>query len=162
MNTKAATPKQILFITSLIAERDRPGFPAPVASLVATHASGGLLASQASWLIEALSKMPKAAVSKSSPAEKGYYLLGDVVHVVVSSHETGKLYSKKLVVRDGKGKWEYAPGAVYNLKPEQKLTVEEAAKLGKHHGCCMICGATLTDEKSISVGIGPTCLKKLK
>lgn len=43
----------------------------------------------------------------------------------------------------------------------QPLTPEEAAKLGRLHGCCVICGRTLTDPTSVNAGIGPVCGRKV-
>jgi hypothetical protein len=46
---------------------------------------------------------------------------------------------------------------VYHLAGAHRLTVEEARILGRSLGCCMICGATLTDPESVERGIGPIC-----
>lgn len=43
------------------------------------------------------------------------------------------------------------------LKPERRLTPEEAAEFGKLYGSCCICGRLLTNELSIALGIGPVC-----
>ena len=56
--------------------------------------------------------------------------------------------------------WEYAPGLVRQLRPEHKLTKEQAQAFGQLYGVCCICGATLTDETSIAAGIGPICGKR--
>lgn len=68
------------------------------------------------------------------------------------------------------GKWVYTPGAVRDLVGLAPLTVEEAAKLGRKHGVCMVCAKTLMDDvrkgpdglTSIQRGIGPTCSKRLR
>jgi hypothetical protein len=46
---------------------------------------------------------------------------------------------------------------LYTLKPEMRLTIEEARKFGALYGTCCICGRTLTNELSIHLGIGPVC-----
>jgi hypothetical protein len=41
------------------------------------------------------------------------------------------------------------------------MTVEEAKAFGLLYGRCIVCGRTLTDEKSIADGIGPICAAKV-
>lgn len=91
---------------------------------------------------------------------------GEIFKVQVAVHGSGKLYAKKLVKLDepeiklGKeAHYEFvmARGAVMTLKPEWRLTREDAAEFGHLYGCCVRCGATLTDEASIERGIGPQC-----
>jgi len=54
----------------------------------------------------------------------------------------------------------YAPGAVGGLKPEMKMTAEDAKSFGILYGVCVVCGARLEDAESVAKGIGPVCLKK--
>ena len=46
---------------------------------------------------------------------------------------------------------------LYTLKPEMRMTLDEAREFGALYGSCMICGRTLTNELSIHLGIGPVC-----
>lgn len=94
---------------------------------------------------------------------------GDIYKVQVAVHGSGKLYAKVLVKLDEpeikRGKethYEFvmARGAIMNIKPEWRLTAEDAAEFGHLYGCCIRCGAVLTDEASIERGIGPDCAKK--
>lgn len=84
----------------------------------------------------------------------------------------GSLYAKRLVVlrdaeRDENGtivvpaevRFEYAKGAVYRLRPEDKMTLDEAKAFGALYGTCCNCGRMLTNEESIAAGIGPICAK---
>ena len=93
-------------------------------------------------------------------AAEGFYKHGDTVAKVAISKTSGKPYAKAL--SSSSWKFEYAPGLVYRLDPADKLTVEEAAKLGHHHGVCMICARTLTDPESVARGIGPVCIKRVR
>jgi hypothetical protein len=114
----------------------------------------------ASWLIEQLFATPKPtafAPSNEKPADLGYYLVDETVYVVVESKTSGKHYAKRMSVIGARGRWEYAHGMVYHLAGAHRLTVEEARILGRSLGCCMICGATLTDPESVERGIGPIC-----
>lgn len=151
-----ASQKQADFLASLCTSRV---VPPSVLDASAKASLGTLSAHDASRAIETATK---CAFVKSSPtAEKGYYLVDGDVFVVMASKETGKLYAKKLVISGKKGSWVYAPGMIYKLKPEQKLTLEEAAKIGHATGVCAICGRTLSDEKSVAQGVGPVCIKRL-
>jgi hypothetical protein len=165
MNTAArATGKQVALITSLVKERNVKTFPAPLVSVLSVVEQGTATAGQASWAIEALFKTPKAgqAHQNATPAALGYYLHEGNVYVVTKSKVSGKVYAKQMVVVGAKGKWEYVAGMVFKLTASEKLTVARAAELGHLLGCCMICGATLTDPKSVEQGIGPVCMKKLE
>jgi hypothetical protein len=46
---------------------------------------------------------------------------------------------------------------LYNLRPTDRLTMDEARELGALYGTCVICARTLTNELSIHLGIGPVC-----
>ena len=94
---------------------------------------------------------------------------GEVFKVQVAVHGSGKLYAKKLVKLDEpvmkRGKEAHydfvmASGAIMTIKPEWRLSREDAAEFGKLYGCCIRCGLVLTDEDSIDLGIGPDCRKK--
>jgi hypothetical protein len=88
---------------------------------------------------------------------EGFYLVNAGAFKVTRSKETGRLYAKKLDLDTGK--FEYDKGAIYNLRPETRMTKEQAAEYGRRTGTCMICNRTLTDPKSIAAGIGPICMK---
>lgn len=96
-------------------------------------------------------------------AEQGWYDVdGTIYKVQIAVHGSGKPYAKQLII-DGPGEahWEYVPGMITRLRPEQHLSVEAAAKYGTLYGVCVVCGATLTDEGSIARGIGPICTGRL-
>ena len=154
--TMPCTAKQATFLEQIVLSRD---VPPDVRSAAVSATTGSLSAQECSSAIERGLKFPFSV--RSSPAEKGYYLVAGSVFAVVVGKESGKLYAKKLLIVGKKGSWVYAPGAVYTLKPEQKLTLEQAVAMGHTLGVCMICGRTLTDQKSVAAGIGPTCAKKL-
>jgi hypothetical protein len=69
-----------------------------------------------------------------------------------------RLYAKVLT-DEPRGEWhfEYVPGGILKLRPEDRMTLEEAQQFGKLYGVCCVCGRTLTDEISIEAGIGPVC-----
>jgi hypothetical protein len=59
-----------------------------------------------------------------------------------------------------KASFEYESGAVSKLRPEDRMTLEEAKAFGALYGTCCVCGRTLTKEESIEAGIGPICAGK--
>jgi hypothetical protein len=50
---------------------------------------------------------------------------------------------------------EYAPGLIFQLKAEQRITLVRAQGLGRANGRCIRCHAKLTDPKSVTADIGP-------
>lgn len=88
---------------------------------------------------------------------EGFYLVNAGAFKVTRSKESGRLYAKKLDLETGK--FEYDKGAIFKLRPETRMTKEQAAAYGRETGICMICNRTLTDPKSIAQGIGPICIK---
>lgn len=87
----------------------------------------------------------------------GFYLCNAGAFKVKVSGTTGNLYAMKLDTNTGK--FEYDKGAIFNLRPETRMTKEQAAAYGHKTGRCMICGRELTNEESIKNGIGPICIK---
>lgn len=98
---------------------------------------------------------PRREVSITEP---GVYLRDGSVHRVQRGN-SGRLYAKTMDLQNGG--WQYAPGAVYSLEPGDRLTLEQAKQLGHAWGRCVVCGATLTDPKSIASGIGPVCASRV-
>jgi Family of unknown function (DUF6011) len=94
----------------------------------------------------------------------GMWVIGDVANggtcfkVQIAVHGSGRLYAKRLTAD---GTFVHAPGAIRDLIARgRKMTLEEAKFYGKLYGTCVRCGRTLTDENSISAGIGPICAEK--
>jgi hypothetical protein len=94
---------------------------------------------------------------------------GDIFKVQVAVHGSGNLYAKRLVELDEpkvmktktvSHEFVYEPGLLRRIKPEWRMTLEEAKAWGALYGTCCVCGATLTKEASIAAGIGPVCSEK--
>lgn len=114
-------------------------------------------------------KVNLSLVVNTKPAnEDGMYKLGDRIIKVQKSLSSGHLYAKELVQQatnendGGVSSWrfEYSPGTMRNLRPEHKMTIEQAKEFGALYGTCCVCGRTLTNEESIEAGIGPICAGK--
>jgi hypothetical protein len=57
------------------------------------------------------------------------------------------------------GEWVYAPELKRALRPEQRMTVDEAKHFGLVFGQCAKCGRHLSDANSVEAGIGPVCAR---
>lgn len=113
-------------------------------------------------LMEARRELHSAARQKAIDAleDEGMYRLDGRVYRVQRSG-AGRLYAKELITEDGRSRFEYAQGIVYRLRPEHRMTKEEAAEHSRKIGACCVCGITLTDPKSIARGIGPVCATRV-
>jgi len=112
------------------------------------------------WLTGDAPAVPAAAPQARAAAaiEAGYYLLDGRVYKVQISKSNDKPYAKIL---NTEGRFDYAPRAVRDLRPEHQVTLEQAREWGRINGRCMICAAELTNPESIEYGIGPVCRKRL-
>lgn len=87
----------------------------------------------------------------------GLYLVNAGIFRIKANKDQTNLYALKLT---NSGEWEYAPGAVHKLRPETKMTLEQAKHYGRKTGTCIMCFRTLTNPDSIEAGIGPICADK--
>jgi len=55
--------------------------------------------------------------------------------------------------------FDYMPGVIRKLRPEHRMSLEQAKEYGALYGTCIRCGRTLTDEDSIENQIGPVCTR---
>lgn len=180
-----ATPKQLNYIATLADER---GMPEVLRTAMKVSSDGTpirdadgvmipiITKREASDLISKLLDTPKPR--RTSPAveiTEGMYRTpdGEIYKVQRAVHGSGHLYAKRLVVevdaqRDGQGNilvpavvyFDMARGAVRKLRPEWKMSLDEAKQFGALYGTCCVCGRTLTNEASIEAGIGPICAGK--
>lgn len=98
------------------------------------------------------SSTPAAPKKTGDGLTEGMYKLNDQIYKVRRS-EAGYLYAL-LLTEDG---FQFAKGAIRNIKPEHRMTLEEAKAYGRQTGTCCQCGRELTNETSIREGIGPVC-----
>lgn len=112
--------------------------------------------------------------NNSTAADEGMYRMdGEIYKVQLAVHGSGFPYAKRLVklaepvtiIRRGKEivkthDFEIAKGMQFKLKPEHKMSFDEAKEWGALYGACCVCGITLTAEDSIERGIGPVCASK--
>lgn len=111
--------------------------------------------------IAAMAEAAKPAAEKAT--EAGMYKVGETIFKVQKAvHGSGHLYAKRLLppkFHGAKARFVHAPGVFKTLTVADKMTLEEAKTFGALYGTCVVCGRTLTDEKSIAANIGPVCAK---
>lgn len=104
----------------------------------------------------------EAAAQAAAALEPGMYARDGKVYRVVLS-QAGRLYAKVWTEGDDDtpARFEFAPGAIRDLRPEHRMTVEAAKTYSRRLGACCVCGKTLTNPASIERGIGPVCADKV-
>lgn len=117
------------------------------------------------WIDRLMDKVRELRAARPAvKLEDGMYVLdGSIYKVQHAVHGSGKQYAKLLVppaVEGERAQFDYAPGMVAKLRPEHRMTLEQAKEFGCTYGTCCVCGRTLTDERSIEAGIGPICAEK--
>lgn len=166
---RMATSKQFEFIKSLIASKDTSQVEDLVQMGREAAMAGTMTAEQASKMIDMLKAQPRKP-EPSVELESGMYKVGETIYKVYKTvHGSGKMCAKELVMVEG---WSFethgkqAAEFVYRglatrfVKPENRMSLEQAKEFGVIYGVCCVCGATLTDETSIAAGIGPVCGKR--
>lgn len=161
VRARPATERQLDYAHALLRDRQPYGVIEDVEltnSLEAAHEYlNGMDFEAISEFIATMKSQPKR-VEKSRTmdilVDEGMYMKdGAIFKVQRAVHGSGHLYAKRLT----ESGFEFAPGIVAALRPEDKMTVAQAKEYGALYGTCCVCGRTLTDEKSIEAGIGPIC-----
>lgn len=169
MSMPLATAKQTGLLRRLLSERE-------VTDDLKGLKPEALTIREASSLIAALLQTPKVNPGDAQNAvalTEGVYELPDGRIVRVKrGKESGKAYAKLLVQVSGKRmrdsdestvQWDYQyrPGLVREVSPDTKVTLERAKELSIRYGQCLWCGKRLWDAKSVELGIGPVCRKRM-
>lgn len=153
-----ATDKQLSFIGKLLRQRD-------TSTLGVIDYGRDMSIGDASELIGKLVNCPFKTPTHA--IEDGMYQdpNSGTIWKVQYNKATGDgrhLYAKRLHVEQiAENEWHchfaYEGGAIRDIKPEWRMTLEQAKTFGALYGVCCVCGRTLTDEVSIEEGIGPIC-----
>lgn len=130
-----------------------------------------------------LQKTQERRQQRVEPVTEGWYKVGETIYKVQRAvHGSGNLYAKELVTEElmreelndaqlaaleadpskkfYSGSWEYARGAIRQIRGDQKLSIEDCLQFGKLYGVCVRCARTLTKEESIARGMGDVCAGK--
>lgn len=167
-----ATYQQVKFIERLLADSDPKGYCAQKARLGIAGVPNYLTRAEASRAIDGLKAAQVIAKvdanqQHSEPITKDGIYKDPVTNAIykVQRNKAGgngrRLYAKVLTGEDNRTfGWTYLPGLIGRIRPEWKMTREEAASFGRIYGVCVRCHRDLTDEGSIAAGIGPICAGK--
>lgn len=169
--TRTATARQLSLIATLSAEINFDAAPDATTDMSMATASSVITylldtKRKAAAVANAAAHVAAIAQEKAAAlkAKLGHYLIdGNVIRVQLNK-ERNRVYAVRMVVNEAtkKGSWVYqGSGIMARLAGLEPMTVAQAAALGHHYGVCMICGAELTNAKSVEQGIGPVCAKKL-
>ncbi|MEV7675036.1 DUF6011 domain-containing protein [Streptomyces sp. NPDC088752] len=96
--------------------------------------------------------------------EEGMYRRADGEIFAVVRGRVDTLYARRFVppAEEGGGaSFAYDRAALATLSESDRMTVEQAADIGRELHVCIRCGDALTDPKSVARGIGPVCAKKV-
>lgn len=169
-----ATPRQLAYVTDLLADRDlttetRPKFQDRITQLATEEARATLTREAASALIEYLLTLPKvtrrpAVKPEEVPAGRYAVEVNDTLAFIkVERPEEGRWAGYTFVTRqlsDDFVRVSRQQAAVL-LEAVRAAGFEEAmTRYGRELGVCGECGRTLTNEESREAGIGPVCRAK--
>lgn len=156
-----ATERQIDYLRSLMGKREWQDCLPSRADIEARIIEGSLDGRTVSRIIDTLKAAPMAATKSVGTLSVGMYRTPDgTIYRVQESRESGRLYAKRMewdMLTESKPRFEYDRGAIYSLTSADRMSVEDARAWGVETGVCCVCGAFLTDAKSVARGIGPVC-----
>jgi len=156
-----ASEKQISFIRNLAEQKYGPEKGAEFCEKLF---STPLDKRGASSVIDTLMALPRYISSETKARiealSEGFYRAdsGDIIRLK-TSRSSGNLYGTLL--NKETHKFEYAPGIMRNVRPENRMTLEEVAEYGLEFKHCLVCGKQLTKKESKDRGIGPVCAKRV-
>lgn len=169
------TGKQENFVVDLTAKRVTSGLNSDLLVTISMIIENSMLALQgkerkhvitrfaASQAIDALLSCPQQQQQQS--IDDGMYIMDDVIYKVQHAvHGSGRQYAKRFVppAYDGaRATFTHAPGVIRKLRPEHRMTNEQAKAYGALYGTCVQCGRVLTKEESIERGMGDVCASKI-
>lgn len=107
---------------------------------------------------------PARPVNPNPVTEVGMYRDADgKVYRVKRARQTGNLYAMEFVpsAPTKSERFVYAKGTIGRLTADQRMTVEDAQRIGVQFGICCVCGAELTATDSVANGIGPVCARRV-
>lgn len=132
------------------------------AAISAAKENNQILSDEIAELEKAHGVSPVAPVAPVTEfVTTGMYQVGGRIFKVLPSRASDRHYAKELTGESETGfAFEYAKGAMRMIRPEHRMTTEQAAEFGRLTGSCCCCGRLLTDPNSIADGIGPVCKDK--
>ena len=107
---------------------------------------------------------PKRVANDNPVIEEGMYRSENgTIYRVRRSKQSNRLYAMEFRP-DAPTKSErfvFARGAMATLRATDRMSVDEAQRIGVQFGVCCVCGAVLTATESVANGIGPVCARRV-
>lgn len=167
------TPKMMTFLTGLARERQLPELGDTAderVSFVTREVDERRLGKYAAMrLIDRLKAAPVDTSSRGT-LKPGVYMHNGVIYVVKLNRHHTALQARRLVEIGGRRlnaadqvvriEFEYAPGVLGKIRPEEMMTLDEARPYVLRYGKCIFCNTPLKDATSVERGVGPVCLKR--
>jgi Family of unknown function (DUF6011) len=152
-----ASEAQVNYYVSLMGQKMKRGFTKDDITTPLSKKDAMRLIGQ----LKDMPYLPRETVTPVKSTEvtelsEGMYKCGAKIFKVYFNQAGTRLLAKELI----DGSFEYQGMASRFVKPENRMTLEEAKAYGKVTGTCCVCSRRLTDEESIAEGIGPVCAKK--
>ena len=145
----------------LVANSHKSQFLASVLSYWERH--GTLTAKQLHAVLRNIEQDKAGKRASVNPVtEVGMYRNSQGVFRVKQS-KRGSFYAMRFVPEASTKslRFVYEAGAIHDISASDRMTVEQAQEVGALAGVCCVCGADLSDEKSVRAGIGPVCAKRV-
>lgn len=169
----APTSRMVSYMLSLARERRLPEYgdtPDERAAFLQRELDERRLSKYgAMHVIDLLKAAPRDDRAGDDALRPGVYRRNGDVFVVKLNRAQTALYAKRLVQIGGrrltedddvvKADFEYAPGALSQLRPDDLMTLEQAREYLVRYTHCMVCGRLLRDATSVLDSIGPVCRK---
>lgn len=166
------SPKQVTFLRALAGERQLAELGTTSEERVAT-VDERLQAR----MLDKFDAMRLIDRLKAAPYDQGGVAVGvgvyqhnGTIYVVRKNRTNEGLQARRLVEIGGRRLTEadtvvniefvYDRDALLQLRPEDKMTLEEAREFVIRYGRCIACDTPLSDATSVERGIGPVCVKK--
>ena len=161
-----ASDQQIGFLRSLVDGREIEEKWRVVAI---NKIAAGITKGEASKIIDWFNQQPRKRVQVGTPIPAKFQSTPVALAKGVYETSSGDVYAVKVAKTTGRPyamKWngtlyQYSAGfysALVTGNPVP-MSLDKAAAMGINSGFCVICGLALTDEKSLTKGIGPVCEK---
>lgn len=140
--------------------RDNAGNNNFLRSVLFNYDRFGRLSDKQMDAVERNMARPARPQNPNPVTEVGMYRDADgTIYRVKQSRESGNLYAMQFfpeaVTKSERLK--YARGVIARLTADQRMSVEDAQRVGAQFGICCVCGAELTATESVANGIGPVC-----
>lgn len=90
----------------------------------------------------------------------GYYGDGSDEYIPVTITDIRQAKNPEYAGISWRVEFKYVAGAISKIRPEWRMTKEDASQFGVLYGSCIKCGLPLTKEDSVKRGMGDICASK--